>query len=402
MGQPLPQTPTDAAPPGLSGPLTVLFAFSCGALVANIYLSQPLIGLISPALGLGPDAAGLVVTLAQLGYAAGLLLLVPLGDLLENRRLIVATMMGTVLALSLAAAAQSAALFLLASLAIGLSSVAAQMLVPLAAHLTPDAARGRVIGNVMSGLILGILLARPMASLVADVFGWRMVFAVSAVLMVATAILLARFLPRRRPPRGISYGALIGSMLRVVTTEPVLRRRIAYQATLFAAFSLFWTAVPLHLAEAPFLLSQRGIALFALCGAAGALVAPIAGRLADAGHSRATTLTGILLVLIAFAIGWAGRDSMIALASAAILLDAGVQFSQIVGQRAIYGINPAMRGRINGIYMALFFIGGALGSAVTGPVLARAGWSGICLVGAVFPILALAVFALRERAAVAE
>ena len=398
MDRPLPpRAPDHAVHPGISASLTFFLAFSCGAIVANLYLAQPLIGLIAPALGLGHEAAGLVVTLTQLGYAAGLLLLVPLGDLFENRRLIVVTLTGTILGLALAATSPNAAIFLLASLVVGLSSVAAQMLVPLAAHLAPDALRGRVIGNVMSGLFVGILLARPMASFLADLFGWRMVLVVQAVVMVLTTILLARFLPVRTPPPGSGYGALIGSMLRLIATERLLQRRTLYQATMFASFSLFWTAVPLHLAEAPFGLGQSGIALFALCGGAGALVAPVAGRLADAGWGRASTLGAFAMVAVSFLIGWIGRASLPALGLAAILLDAGVQLSLIVGQRAIYDIHPEMRSRINGIHIALFFLGGAVGSALTGPVLARAGWSGICLVGLAFPLLAFAVFALLER-----
>jgi predicted MFS family arabinose efflux permease len=390
--------PAGAPSSGITPSLTLLFAVACGAIVANIYLSQPIVALIAPDLGLGREVASLIVTLAQLGYGAGLLLLVPLGDIVENRRLIVATLATTVLALAAAGAAGSASLFLAASFLIGTTSTAAQMLVPLAAHLAPDSRRGRVVGNVMSGLILGILLARPVSSLIADLFGWRAVFVLPAALMTGLAVLLWRGLPQRQPALGRRYGAVLGSMLRLMTSERLLQRRTAYQAALFAGFSLFWTAVPLRLAGPPFDLTQRGIALFALAGAAGALSAPVAGRLADSGHSRLATGAAILMVAAAFPIAWIGRDSIAGLILAALVLDFGVQMNQVVGQRAIYGIHPEMRSRINGIYMAIFFAGGALGSALVSPVLEQAGWGGLCALGLAFPLSVLGLFAVAERA----
>jgi predicted MFS family arabinose efflux permease len=257
----------------ITAPLTVTLAAACGLIVANIYYAQPLIGLIGPSLGLPVAAAGLMVTLAQIGYGLGLALVVPLGDLLENRRLISSILCLTAIALAAAALAPTMPVFLAACLAIGLSSVVAQILVPLAAHLAPDARRGRVVGNVMSGLLLGILLARPVSSLIAHEAGWRPVFGLSAVAMLILALVLSRSLPRRLPEHDGGYLTLLHSLWVLFIDNAALRRRATCHAALFGGFSLFWTGVPLLLASPVFGLTQRGIAFFALAGAAGAIAA---------------------------------------------------------------------------------------------------------------------------------
>ena len=280
--------------------MTILLAAACGLTAANIYYAQPLISLIAPAVGLGDRAASLIVTVTQAGYCIGLILLVPLGDLVENRALTFWTLLADVAALAAAALAPSASAFLAAALFIGFTSVAAQMLLPIAAHLAPDATRGRTIGNVMSGLLLGVMLARPVSSLIADAFGWRAVFATSAVAIAALAFGLRARLPERAPKVDHSYLALSRSLWALLRDTPVLRRRAAYQAALFAAFSLFWTAVPLELAGPAFGLTQRGIALFAFAGAAGALAAPIVGRVADRGWGQIATAVSMAMVVGGF------------------------------------------------------------------------------------------------------
>ncbi|HLJ70122.1 MAG TPA: MFS transporter [Roseiarcus sp.] len=379
---------------GAPGWMTFLLAASCGLLAANLYYAQPLIGLIAPSVGLDAKAASLIVTFTQCGYCAGLALLVPLGDLIENRRLIVTTMCCAALAMGLAAVAPSGSLFLFACLLIGLLSVAAQMLVPIAAHLAPDASRGRMVGNVMSGLLAGIMLARPVSSLIADVLGWRAVFVASAAAIAALAVVMRALLPARRPNADHHYFALIGSLWTLFRETPVLRRRAAYQAFLFAAFSLFWTAVPLELAGPTFGLSQRGIGFFALAGAAGAVSAPIAGRLADRGWSRAVSGLSMAIIAVSFLLAQLGEaGSMAALIAAGLLIDGSVQANQVVGQRAIYALGAEARSRLNGLYVALFFIGGAAGSAIASLVYALGGWRWICWIGFAFPIAGLALFA---------
>ncbi|MGK9166162.1 MFS transporter [Inquilinus limosus] len=395
-----------AVPPtAMTTPLMLLLATAVGVVVLNLYASQPLIGLIGPALGLAPAAASLVTTLTLLAYAAGLVLLVPLVDLVANRRLIV-TLAVDVAALAAAATATSTPVFLAASVLIGLASTAIQMLVPIAAALATPADRGRVVGNVMSGLMVGILLSRPIASLMADSFGWRSFYVLTAGLIAALALVLLRALPERRPAPGPRYAALIGSLWTLLRQEPVLRRRAAYQTLLMGAFSVFWTAVALRLAASPFNLGQGGIALFALAGAAGVVAAPIAGRVADRGWSRPATLAAHGLVLLALILAglaggaWTGSaPSLALLAAAAVLLDAGVAADQILGRHAINTLRPEARGRLNGLYTGLFFLGGSAGAAIAGPAWVWGGWSAICGVGLAFALAAVGLrLADRGRA----
>jgi predicted MFS family arabinose efflux permease len=373
--------------------MVTLLAAACGIVVANIYYAQPLVGLIGPDVGLRPRNASLIVSLTQLGYAAGLLLLVPLGDLVETRRLVIVTIAASIPALLLAGSAHSGLVMLVAAALIGVTSVAVQMLVPMAAHMAPDRKRGRVVGNVMSGLLLGILLARPVASMIADFFGWRAVFYASAVVMMGMIVLLRFTLPPRRADAKHNYGELLVSLFALPFTVPVLRQRAAYHAAAFAGFSLFWTGIPLLLAR-EFHYTQSGIAVFALVGAAGALAAPVVGHMADRGHSVIGTVCALLAMTGAFLIALAGgwSHSVILLALSGVLLDAGVQSNLVFGQRAIYTLAPEMRSRLNGMFMAIFFAGGAAGSALTSPVLVHFGWPGICALGAVLPLAALAYF----------
>jgi predicted MFS family arabinose efflux permease len=392
-------TPSQAVPaaPTISGAMTFLLAMSCGLIVANIYYCQPLIGPISVALGMSPKAAGLIATLTQLGYGVGLMLLVPLGDLVENRKLVLSVMgIGTIASLAAASVSQSAP-FLLACLFIGLGSVSVQILVPYAAHLAPEAIRGRVVGKTMSGLMLGIMLSRPAASLITDFSSWHVVYILSAVIMVVLGLVLWRTLPVRQPVHNLNYGALLASMGHLFSQTPVLRRRGLYHAALFGAFSLFWTTVPLLLASPTYGLSQTGIALFALAGVAGAIAAPIAGAVADHGWSRPAT--GFAIVLAAFAFlmtQFAAPGSTLALGllvAAAILLDFGATANLVLGQRAIFILGASLRSRLNGLYMTIFFIGGAVGSALGAWSYAHGGWSLTAWVGFAMPVVILPFYA---------
>ena len=379
--------------PDISPGMVLLLAFASGLIVANLYYAQTLVGPISAATGLSAQAAGLIVTLTQIGYTLGLLFVVPLGDLLENRHLIVGALLFTSVALMVAALSTSAWLFLAAALAIGLGSVAAQVLVPFAAHLSKEATRGQTVGKVVSGLLLGIMLARPVASLVADHASWHVVFGGASLLIVALAALLRAKLPLRVPAAPMPYAKLIGSLWQLFATTPVLRRRAAYHAGLFGSFSLFWTVTPMMLSTPTFHLSQTGIAIFALVGMAGAVASPIAGRLADAGHSLTATAAALVLGMLGFALPMfapASRDLALGLlVLASIVLDMGVAANLVLGQRAIFSLGAEVRSRLNGLYFALFFAGGALGSALGGWVYASYGWHAALLTGMAFPGLAL-------------
>lgn len=386
-----------ASPPHtLSRLLVMLFAFCCGAIVANIYYAQPVVGLIAADLHLSAGSAGLIVSLTQIGYALGLLFLVPLADLVENRKLMICTSLVAAVSLLLAGLSQQGGVFLALSLLIGFSSVAVQMLIPLAAHMAPEHSRGRVVGSIMGGLLLGILLARPLSSLVAGHFGWRIMFMGAALVMLGIIALLSLLIPRRLPEHRASYTQLMGSLLTLLRRYPLLRQRSLYQALMFAAFSLFWTAVPIELMQAHGL-SQSQIAVFALVGAIGAIAAPIAGRLADAGHTRRASQVAMALAPLAMLIGVSQPGaSLWGLALTGILLDFAVQMNMVLGQREVYALDAASRGRLNALYMTSIFLGGALGSALAGVLYQSFAWSGIALAGAVLPALALLLFATKR------
>ena len=391
---------------GLSPALTVACAATCGAMVANLYYAQPLIDLIAPELGLGGNVSGLIVTLTQLGYGAGLLLIVSLADRIENRRLILTTVLCAAAALAGVALSSSAALFLAASVAVGFCSAGAQVVVPFASSLAPEERRGRTIGNIMAGLLAGIMLARPVASMLADTFGWRAVFWVSAGLMLLLSVWLARALPhshgvdasgKRAAVRG-GYGHIFVSMWRILVTTPALQRRAIYQGIVFAIFNIFWTAAPLMLARS-FGYGQQGIALFALAGAGGALAAPLAGRLGDRGHIRLGTAVALGTVTLSCVLaGWAAAlPSLAALVVFAVTLDAATQVNQVLGQRVIYSLASETRGRINAIDMTIVFLLGAGGSAVAMVTYHHGGWWTSMLAAGALGLLALAIFATELR-----
>ncbi|MZQ86555.1 MFS transporter [Paenibacillus sp. 5J-6] len=383
----------------ISTTMMVVLAVACGLIVANLYYSQTLVGPISTALGLPSGAAGLIVTLTQIGYVVGLLFIVPLSDKIENRRLIVTSLATVVLALILAAVSTESTLFLTAALLIGSGSVVAQILVPLAAALSSEKQRGRVVGNVMSGLLLGIMLARPISSLVAGIWGWRTIFVLSAVGMALLALWLAKVLPKRNPESTLTYIQLVASLMELFKKNPILRRRAFYQACLFGSFSLFWTTVPLHLAD-EYGMSQQGIALFALVGVAGAIAAPIGGRLADRGLTRAITFGAIVTAVVSFLLIAVFHNhslfTLVLLFVVAVTLDMAVSGNLVTSQRIIFSLGSEARGRLNGLFMAIFFIGGAVGSFLGGLAYAHGGWVSSASIGVALPFIAFLYF-LTER-----
>jgi predicted MFS family arabinose efflux permease len=385
---------TDALP-SVTPALAFLLALACGLIVANLYYAQPLTGPIGTSLQLAPATTGLLVTMTQLGYGLGLLAFVPLGDLVDNRRLAVASVLVAAAALVAMAFAPTAGVFLAATFVVGIACTSVQVLLPFAAHFTTDAGRGRVIGSLTSGLMLGIMLARPAASFVTFYAGWRAVFAISAALMVVTATVLALGVPRYQPDTRLGYLGILRSLPALLRDVPILRRRAAYHAALYASFSLFWTAVPLLLASARFGLTQRGIGLFALAGTGGVIIAPIAGMIADRGWTKPATGCAITAVLAAFVIALVGGEvrSIALLVFAAILIDAGLVINFVLSQRSIYGPRPESRSRIGGLFTAIFFTGGALGSALAAVSLIAGGWELTSQIGMAFAAGALVLYA---------
>ncbi|AZO69862.1 MFS transporter [Mesorhizobium sp. M1D.F.Ca.ET.043.01.1.1] len=389
-----------AARPGetITRSQTLLFAASVGIIVTNLFAPQTLVGLIGPSLGAAEWESGFVSMATLLGYAAGLFFLVPLSDLVENRVLVLRMLCAAALAAAIASLAPSEASLLAVLFVLGAACSCIQVLVPLAASMAPPGQDGRVIGDVMSGLMIGILLSRPLASLVADAVGWRAFYALNATALALLAILLGLTLPRRRPLAQASYAALIASLLDLLRQEPVLRRRAFTASLVMAAFSVFWTAVALRLAAPPFELSQKGIALFALVGAGGAAVTPIFGRAGDRGWTRPATIFCHLGVVAALGLAaWAGTTTsgswlpLMLMGVSAVLLDIGVTGDQTLGRRAVNLLQPKARGRLNGLFVGIFFIGGAVGSLLAGIAWAWGGWNAVCAAGAVFGVAALVV-----------
>ncbi len=389
--------PTSAAPP-LSRALILLMAIATGLTVASNYYAQPLLHTIAAQLGLSTGSAGTIVITAQLSYGAGLFLLVPLGDLLEQRRLIVSMTLLSATGLLISAFAHSLPLLLLGTALTGLFSVVAQVLVPMAASLARPEHRGRVVGTLMSGLLLGILLARTAAGLASSLADWRAIYLLAAALLTLCAIALALSLPRRHQAVGLSYPQLLGSVLRLFVEEPVLRLRALLGLVSFCLFGLFWTPLAFLLAAPPYGYSDGVIGLFGLAGAAGALAASAAGRLADRGQGNLATLLGLGALLAAWLPLAFANQSLWALLAGVLILDLAVQLSHVSNQNAVYALRPEARNRLNAGYITCYFIGGALGSTLGTQLFARFAWPGIVTAGAAISLLALGMWLTRTRA----
>ena len=380
-----------AAPAPLSTALVWLMAVSCGLVVANIYYNQPLLAAIGRTFRLSDSSASLVATATQVGYTLGMLFVVPLGDMLERKRLILIMLLGAAGCMALAAVAPSFALLTAASVLIGILSAVPQLLVPMAAHLAPEASRGRVVGHVMSGLLVGILLSRTVSGYVGLHLGWRAMFEIGAGLMVLLVALLAWKLPTDRPHFTGTYASLMKSLLTLTREQAPLRRAALVGASLFAAFSVFWTTLAFFLEGAPYHYGSDVAGFFGLIGAFGALAAPLAGRTADTKGPSYTIVLGIVLALVAYAVLGFGGQYVAGLVLGVILLDVGVQATHISNQSLIFSLVPEARSRLNTVYMTAYFIGGSVGSLAGGLAWAHGGWPGVCLVGGALVAVSLGV-----------
>lgn len=385
----------------LSRNMTALLAFAVGIIAANLYYAQPLTSFIASSLGLPPSSAGLVITLTQLGYGLGVLFIVPLGDLLENKKLILSLITLAVFALLGVATSSQLIPYFCAALFLGLGASAVQIIVPFAAHFSAEENRGHVVGSLMSGLMMGIMLSRPIAGLLTDLISWHSVFYLSALLMTGLGVTLYLFLPSRQPVvANLQYRDLMSSMATLMVQYSVLRRRAVYQAFMFSAFCLFWTASPLVLSGPDFHLSQTGIAIFALVGVGGAILAPFAGKMADRGWTNAATTAAMVLGALSFLLthfaNLGSTTSLILMTLAAIFLDAGVTANLVLGQRAIFSLPSEYRSRLNGLYIATIFVGGAFGSYIGAWAFAHGGWEMTSWVGCALPTIALVYFATER------
>ncbi|HDX4051246.1 TPA: MFS transporter [Enterobacter soli] len=379
-------------PQGLSPALILLMSVATGLAVASNYYAQPLLDTIARAFSLSASSAGFIVTAAQLGYAAGLLFLVPLGDMFERRMLIVSMTLLAAGGMLITASSQSLTMMIVGTALTGLFSVVAQILVPLAATLASPEKRGKVVGTIMSGLLLGILLARTVAGLLASLGGWRTVYWVASVLMVIMALALWRGLPKVKQENHLNYPQLLGSVFTLFTQDKLLRTRALLGCFTFANFSILWTSMAFLLASPPFNYSEGVIGLFGLAGAAGALGARPAGGMADKGKSHLTTTSGLILLLLSWAAIWFGHSSVLALIVGILVLDLTVQGVHITNQTVIYRVKPEARNRLTAGYMTSYFIGGAAGSLISASAWQHAGWAGVCSIGAIVAALNLLVW----------
>jgi predicted MFS family arabinose efflux permease len=372
--------------------LVLLLATACGLSVANTYYVQPLLDVIARELHAGQAATGLLVTVGQLGYAAGLVLLVPLGDLVDRRRLVTGALLVAGLGLGAAALAPGLGALGLALAAVGVTSVVAQILIPFAATLAPDAERGRIVGSVMTGLMVGSLLSRTLAGLVAQAAGWRAMFWLGAAAMLGLAALLWRRLPHLAPTVDLPYRQLLRSVGTLVAREPVLRLRSAYGALAFGLMSVFWTTLAFVLASGPYGYGEAAIGLFSLIGIPAAFAAPYVGRFADRGHVRLATGAYLGLIAAGLVLALAGAQHLLALAGAAVLVTGGAQALHVTNQSEIYALDASARSRITTAYMTSFFAGGTAGSALAAMAYAASGWTAVIGLGGAFAAVGIALW----------
>lgn len=373
----------------ISGWLLGVMAVACGISVANLYYGQPLLADIGRTFHVTSAQLGMVAMLTQVGYALGLLFFVPLGDILERRRLIMVLSFAVTLALIFVASAHSILWLAVANLLVGSTTVVPQVIVPLAADMADAAERGKVVGTVMSGLLFGILLARTVSGFVGGWFGWRTMYLAAAVMMLALTVVLRLFLSKSRPVTSLSYRRLMSSLWSLARNQPVLWEASVMGAALFGSFSVFWTTLVFFLEQPPYHYGSEVVGLFGLVGVVGASAAPLAGRLADIKGPRLIAGIGAGITFLAYGVFGLLGHQFWGLLIGIILLDAGVQGTQIANQATIYSLVPEASNRLNTVYMVSYFIGGALGSAVGAYSWSLAKWNGVSASGLCFSGLAV-------------
>jgi predicted MFS family arabinose efflux permease len=384
-----------AAAPALDRRLVALLAVACGATVANLYYAQPLLSAIADAFGVSEGTAGLLVTVSQVAYATGLVLVVPLGDLLDRRRLVARLLSVCTCGLILAGSAPALPVLALALGAVALTSVVVQILIPFASTLAAESERGQVVGTIMSGVLTGILLARTVSGFIAEAAGWRAPFFVAAGAMAVLGVALWRALPRVSPPSSLPYGPLVASTGTLIRREPVLRRRMAYGALGFAGFTVAWTAIAFLLSAPPYSYGERAIGLFGLAGLVGALGAAGFGRLTDRGHGRAATGLVLAAILVSWGLLALGKTAVLPLVAGLVVIDFAVQGQNVLSQGYIYALGSEHASRVTTAYVTSNFVGGALGAAACSLAWTAGGWDAVCATGAAFAALA-AAFWLTE------
>jgi len=380
----------------ISKKLILLMSLACGMAVANLYYNQPLLAEMGRTFHATAHQVSNIAMFTQIGYAVGMFLFVPLGDMKERRQLIVVLLIAVTISLIGVATAQNLVWINIASLAVGVTTIAPQIILPFAAQLSAPMERGKVIGIVMSGLFIGILLARTVSGLIGGSLGWRTMYWIAAAMMLALAIILRTFLPKSYPESRLSYPQLYHSIWQLIVTQPILREASLIGAMLFGSFSLFWTSLSFFLEGEPYHYGSEVAGLFGLVGVVGVMGAPVIGRLADRFNAKAMVglLVGVSLVSYLF-FGFFGT-SLWGLFLGVILLDLGVQGAQVSNQARIYSLIPEARNRLNTVYMVSYFLGGSLGSTLGGFAWGWWKWQGICLTGGLMILVGLVVWAAHR------
>jgi len=370
-------------------PLILILAIACGITIANLYYNQPLLGLLAIDFNAPANVVGLIPTLTQIGYALGILLLVPMGDLWERRRLIVTMMVLTAGALAFAASAPSLTWLIAASFMIGVTTISAQVIIPFSTLLVRPHERGEAVGLLMSGVFIGILLARTVSGFVGENLGWRAMYWIASGLMLLLAGVMAKVLPRSQPELNTSYAGLMRSLVHLITTEPRLQRASLIGAMTFGAFSAFWSTLAFFLEQPPYQYGSDVVGLFGLVGVAGAAIAPISGKLADDRSPRFAVGIGLMTTIFSFVVFWMFGYYLWGLVVGVVVMDLGVQATQIANQTSIYQLPTDIHSRLNAVYIMFYFVGGALGSFLGAIAWSHFGWYGVC--GLSLGLLAIAL-----------
>ncbi|GLV56996.1 permease [Dictyobacter sp. S3.2.2.5] len=378
--------------------LVLIMSIACAISVANLYYIQPLLANMGHEFAVSANEMGFIATLSQIGYACGLLFIIPLGDKYNQRTLIVGMLCAVTLALIGMASASSITMVGVASFLVGVTTVVPQLIIPYSAHLAPPKARGQVVGTVMSGLLIGILLARTVSGIVANYLGWRSMYWIAAAMMILLAVAMRLLLPTDRAKKGtMSYPQLLRSLWDLVRDEPVLRETMLFGALAFAAFSVFWVSLSFFLETPPYHFGSEVAGLFGLVGVAGALAASFVGKFADRRDPRLANGMGLVIILVAFVLMWLTGQWLFGLIVGTILLDLGTQSNQISSQARVYSLQPAARNRLNTVYMFIYFVGGSIGSILGTFGWSIARWNGVCAVACLLILLALGFYALNAR-----
>ena len=375
----------------LNNLLIMVMAIACGATVANLYYIQPLLADIAKTFDVTQVSIGFAAMLTQIGYAIGMLFILPLGDIKEKRTLIIIVLLGSILSLMSMFFSSNIFMLTFSSFAIGFTSIIPQLIIPLAAQLSNPKQRGQIIGTIMSGLLIGILLSRTFSGILGGYFGWRIVYLIAAIMMLVLMIVLRKLIPLCKPTSDIKYTQLLKSMIKLIQTEPVLREISLNGALMFAAFSAFWTSLIFLLESSHYNMGSEVAGLFGLVGIIGALAAPLVGRIADKKNPKFAIGISIVVVIISYIFFFLFGFKVWGLILGVILLDLGVQSCNVCNQTIVHSLNPETRNRLNTIYMVSFFLGGAFGSFFGSFSYAHFGWYGVCIFGIATQILAVII-----------